>query len=370
MQWADARCWPADPVHFRAPSAARQDHAYHSWNDENGESMGHSSLSTGQSTWTRNVTCMLVFSVLLISVLVASLLLARTSAWMAKQNEPNGRPDNHQRLSPMAAGVASRRSSGVGSWMRANASARVAVGANSDTRKMFKPRAVHKAPREEAETTEAVTSTLADIPAQFLQTAKKRKFCGTFHFTFCGFPKREFYFDASRGACLSASDVEGAALCIRGANKFASLASCDAACGSNAGNVEPECREAASFTECKSEDVVGPLWYYNGHRCEQWDFPGGLCPAPNENQGSLFATSEQCRRTCHNEDSRSSRCIAPREVACAADMLKKPYFANLAASGTAERCLKAMAENLDGQLCLAGKNRFNTLETCRKACVH
>ncbi|KAH8037226.1 hypothetical protein HPB51_009579 [Rhipicephalus microplus] len=370
MQWADARCWPADPVHFWAPSAARQDHADHSWNDENGEYMSHSSLSTGQSTWTRNVTRMLVFSVLLIAVLVASLLLARTNAWMAKHNEANGRPDKHQHLSPMAAGVASRRSSGVGSWMRANASARIAVGPNSDTRKIFKPRAAHKAPTEEAETTEAVTSTLADMPARFSQTAKKRKFCGTFHFTFCGSPGHEFYFDASRGACLSVSDMKGAALCIRGANKFTSLASCDAACGSNADHVEPKCREAASFTECKSEDVVGPLWYYNGHRCEQWDFPGGLCPAANDSQGSLFATSEECRRTCHNEDSRTSRCIAPREVACVADMLKKPYFANLAASGAAERCLKATAKNLYGKLCLAGKNHFNTLETCRKACVH
>ncbi|KAH8036765.1 hypothetical protein HPB51_004848 [Rhipicephalus microplus] len=319
-------------------------------NDETGEFMDHSSLSDSQRTWTRNVTRMLVFSVLLIALLVTSLLLGRTSAWIAEHNEANGRPDNHQHLSPVAAGVASRRSSGVGTWMRANASARVAAGPNSDTRKIFNSRGVDKAPTEEAETTDVVTSTLADMPAQVSRT-------------------HEFYFDASRGACLSASDVEGAVLCIRGANKFASLASCDAACGSNANHLEPKCREAASFTECKSEDVVGPLWYFNGHQCQWWDFPGGLCPAANDSQGSLFSTSEECRRACPNEGTGTSRCGAPREVACAPDRLKDPYFANMAASGAVKRCLKATAKNLSGHLCMAGKNRFNTLEVCRKACL-
>ncbi|KAL3214181.1 hypothetical protein MRX96_034997 [Rhipicephalus microplus] len=310
MQEVAASYWRAPPVPFWA---AREDYPDRFCNDETGEFMDHSSLSDGQRTWTRNVTRMLVFSVLLIALLVTSLLLGRTSAWMAEHNEANGRPDNHQHLSPVAAGVASRRSSGVGTWMRANASARVAAGPNSDTRKIFNSRGVDKAPIEEAETTDVVTSTLADMPAQGSRTAKKRKFCGTFRFTFCGSLKHEFYFDASRGACLSASDVEGTALCIRGANKFASLASCDAACGSNADHVEPKCREAASFTECKSEDVMGPLWYYNGHQCRRWNFPGGLCPAANDSQGSLFSTSENCRRACLNEGAGTGRCGAPRE---------------------------------------------------------
>ncbi|KAH7944044.1 hypothetical protein HPB52_014877 [Rhipicephalus sanguineus] len=80
-----------------------------------------------------------------------------------------------------------------------------------------------------------------------------------------------------------------------------------------------------------SEDVVGPLWYSYGGRCQQWDFPGGLCPATNDNKGTLFATSEECPRTCHDEGSHIGRCGALREVACAPNRLKQPYFANTAA---------------------------------------
>ncbi|KAH7944405.1 hypothetical protein HPB52_019073 [Rhipicephalus sanguineus] len=90
------------------------------------------------------------------------------------------------------------------------------------------------------------------MPHQVTQKAKKGNKCGAFSFTFCGVPKHEFYFDGSQGACLSVADLKGAALCNRGANKFTSLASCDAACGSNANTVEPKCDENALFTECKS----------------------------------------------------------------------------------------------------------------------
>ncbi|KAH6942977.1 hypothetical protein HPB50_013216 [Hyalomma asiaticum] len=362
MQWAASPYWPAAPVDFWAQSATGQGYPDLSCNEEAERSATSTGVSAVQSTWMSNVARMLVFSVLLIALLVASLLLGRTSTWLAEHDEATGQPADHQQLSPLAAGVASGRSKGVGSWIHANASQPLGNGA-----KIFNSR--EKTPPEEAETTEEATSTVADMPQLASRRARQKKFCGTFFFTFCDSPKHEFYFDSSRGACLSVADSEGAALCNRGENKFTSAASCDAACGSNANTVEQKCEKEVLLTECKSEDIAGPLWFYNGTRCQQWNFPAGLCPATSDSKGSLFATSEDCQRSCGETGSRAGRCPVPREVACEPDRLKQPYFANMQASGAAERCLQATAANLARHLCLAGKNRFKELEACRKACV-
>ncbi|KAL1477338.1 hypothetical protein MTO96_035813 [Rhipicephalus appendiculatus] len=170
-------------------------------------------------------------------------------------------------------------------------------------------------------------------------------------------------------ACFSVADQKGTTLCNRGLNKFTSLASCDAACGSNANTIELKCDGNILLTECKSEDIKGPLWFSNGDRCEEWNFPAGLCPATNDSRASLFTTSEECEHSCQEPGSRNSRCRVPREVACKPDRMEKPFFANMAASGAAERCLKATDQNLVGHLCIAGMNRFKTLEACRKACI-
>ncbi|KAL1470671.1 hypothetical protein MTO96_004532 [Rhipicephalus appendiculatus] len=336
MQWTAPAHWPAAPVDFWAQSATGQGYFDSSGNEEAEPSTSNRGVSAAESTWMRNVTRMLVFSVLLIALLVASLLLGRSSAWLAGHDEVTGHPDGHQHLSPLAVGVASGRSGGVGPRMRANSSRPLAAGTKNDAQRRLDTRSDSKETSiEETETTGALTSTAADMPHQASRKMTSR----------------------------------GAALCNRGANKFASLASCDAACGSNANTAEPKCHEKALFTECKSEDIKGPLWFSNGDRCERWNFWAGLCPATNESRESLFATSEECERSCYEPGSRSDRCGAPRNVACAADRLRQPYFANMAASGTAERCLKATAQNLAGHLCLAGKNRFSTLEACRKECV-
>ncbi|KAL1472436.1 hypothetical protein MTO96_039330 [Rhipicephalus appendiculatus] len=294
-----------------------------------------------------NLARMVVFSVLLIALLVALLLLGRSSTWLADHDEITGNPEGHQHLSPLAAGVAKGRSSGVGSWMRANSSRPLSAGAKDKAKKRPDTHMeTTKTSTQEMETTEGVTSPLVDMPGQVTRRAKNQKKCGALSFTFCGAPMNEFYFDGSQGACLSVADLKEWALCNRGANKFPVL-----------------------FTQCKRQDVEGPLWFFNGDRCEQWNFPAGLCPAINNSGGSLFGTPEECKRSCQEPGSRTSHCGAPWQVACTADRMKQPFFANMAASGTTERCLKATPQNLAGHLCLAGKNRFDSLEACKKACV-
>ncbi|KAH7949711.1 hypothetical protein HPB49_014255 [Dermacentor silvarum] len=371
LQWAASPYWPAAPVDFWTQSATGQGFPDLSatCTEEAEPSATNSGISTGEANWMGNLARMMVFSVLLIALLVASLLLGRTSTWLAEHDEATGQPADQQHLFPLAAGVASGRS-GVGSWMHGNASQPLTAGASDAGGRRFNSRKVTKrTSKEEVETTEAVTSTAAEMPLQASRRGKREKLCGAFSFAFCHSPEHEFYFDASQGACIPVADQEAAALCNRGANKFTSLASCDAACGANANTVEPKCREEVLFTECKSEDISGPLWFFNGDLCRPWDFPGGLCPAANDSGANLFASSEECGRSCQERSSRTSGCGVPRQEGCSLDRLKQPYFANMAASGAAERCLKATAKNLARHLCLTGKNRFSTLEACRNACV-
>ncbi|KAH7944244.1 hypothetical protein HPB52_017599 [Rhipicephalus sanguineus] len=254
MQWAASPYWAAAPVDFWAQSATGQGYPDLSCNEEAEPSATNRGVSAAESTWMSNVTRMLVFSVLLIALLVASLLLARTSTWLAEHDEVTGHPEDHQHLSPFAVRVASGKSSGVGSWMRANSSRPVAVGTKDDLlRKSNSREEIKTTSTEETETTEGVTSTLVDMPQKVTRRAKRGKKCEAFSFTFCGAPKHKFYFNGSQGACLSVADLKGAALCNRGANKFASLASCDAACGSNANTVEAKCDENVLFTKCMRE---------------------------------------------------------------------------------------------------------------------
>ncbi|KAL1482466.1 hypothetical protein MTO96_033778 [Rhipicephalus appendiculatus] len=133
MQWAASPYWPAAPVDFWAQSATGQGYPDLSGNEEAEPSTSNSGVSAVESAWMSNVTRMLIFSVLLIALLVASMLLGRTSAWLSEHDEVTGRPAEH--LSPLAVGVASGRSSGVGPWMRANSSRRLAAGTNADSRK-------------------------------------------------------------------------------------------------------------------------------------------------------------------------------------------------------------------------------------------
>ncbi|KAL3183254.1 hypothetical protein MRX96_034254 [Rhipicephalus microplus] len=103
------------------------------------------------------------------------------------------------------------------------------------------------------------------------------------------------------------------------------------------------------------QDVNGPLWFFNGDRCERWNFVGGLCPGINDSRASLFETPEECERSCQEPGARNDRCGVPSRVACTPDRLRQPYFANMGASGMAERCLKSSVQNLAGHLCIAGK---------------
>ncbi|KAH8037743.1 hypothetical protein HPB51_017243 [Rhipicephalus microplus] len=370
IQWAASPYWPAAPVDFWAQSATGQGYPDLSGNEEAEPSAPNSGISAAESSWISNLARMLIFSVLLIALLVTLLLLGRSSTWLAEHDEISGHPEDQQHLSPLAAGVDKGRSSGVRSWMDANFSRPSTAGTKDNAqRRSDTHERTAKTSTQEMDTTEEFTSTLVDMPQKVMHWAKNPKKCGALSFTFCGAPKQEFYFDGFEEACLSIAESKRVALCNRGANKFASLASCDAACGSNANTVEANCIENVLFNECKSQDVNGPLWFFNGDRCERWNFVYGLCPGINDSRASLFETPEECERSCQEPGARNGRCGVPSRVACTPDRLKQPYFANMGASGTAERCLKSSVQSLAGHLCIAGKNRFVSLEACKKTCV-
>ncbi|XP_077527859.1 uncharacterized protein LOC144139368 [Haemaphysalis longicornis] len=194
----------------------------------------------------------------------------------------------------------------------------------------------------------------------------RRSMCGDYYFGLCPATKEEFYFDASERACKSAADNVDVAVCNLGTNRFRTEASCVKSCGRRKSTYDRKCTESVLFTQCMPDDVIGGRWFFSGARCKAWTFPRGLCPT---NDSVTFYTYHTCSRKCFKVDSGPAPCAVPRVASCAGGRLKYPYFANMSATNSTDRCVRVLPRNIMRYRCLVGNNRFRSLEECRKMCV-
>ncbi|KAL1480134.1 hypothetical protein MTO96_051285, partial [Rhipicephalus appendiculatus] len=168
-------------------------------------------------------------------------------------------------------------------------------------------------------------------------------------------------------ACMMLTP-HGAGLCNRGKNRFTSMERCQQECV-DSGEPSLECYDKAVFAECEARDVVETWWWYlEGKGCRHWRFPRGHCP----DGGDVFPTSLECVRRCVDAKGREPPCVAPKGVVCDVKYLRFGYIADASPRGSgARRCRQLPSAGGEAKLqhCLAGANKFPTLEACQKRCV-
>ncbi|KAH6923113.1 hypothetical protein HPB50_022252 [Hyalomma asiaticum] len=185
-------------------------------------------------------------------------------------------------------------------------------------------------------------------------------------FRFCSGGPPEFYYNGSSQACVMLS-ARSSGLCNRGRNRFTSIESCQTQC-THRKRPSPHCLEKAVLSECKQMDIVHTWWWYmEGKGCRRWRFPEGFCPSMDAH---VFRTSIDCVRRCTK--CRQKPCRAPTPVPCQVQYLRFGYIAvQPAHNNRSRRCHALPSATGRGaqQHCLAGDNRFPTMEACRKSCM-
>lgn len=183
-------------------------------------------------------------------------------------------------------------------------------------------------------------------------------------FTFCSSSAIEYFYDHARNACLT-STPNKLGVCNRGPNRFSSKKNCWRRCidGRTTG---PECRLEAVFGECHARDLVRTWWYSDGKRCRRWHFPNGRCPSGGSDV--VFRTSADCAHRCSRRMWRRP-CRAPKPVICDSKHLRFSYYADGGSGDHRPRsCRQLSGPGGREHYCLAGANRFPTLEACQKTC--
>ncbi|KAH7974326.1 hypothetical protein HPB49_014176 [Dermacentor silvarum] len=187
--------------------------------------------------------------------------------------------------------------------------------------------------------------------------------CGQPAFRLCSGGPPEFYYNSSDHACMMLSPRR-AGLCNRGRNRFTSMESCRQQCMER-NTPAVDCYKKAVFAECQARDVVETWWHVDGKGCRRWRFPQGRCPSLD---ADVFRTSLECVRRC--AERAGPPCRVPRAVPCEAKQLRYGYVADASRHGArARRCRELPSAGGGGarQHCLAGANRFPTMEACRRS---
>ncbi|XP_065285162.1 uncharacterized protein [Dermacentor albipictus] len=194
--------------------------------------------------------------------------------------------------------------------------------------------------------------------------------------TYCVKVRDEYYYQPAVNACVMTA-TDSTVVCNHSRNKFASHASCRKNCVDSAVPAE-KCFHAATFSKCTRRDVRHKWWYFDGARCQSWDFPLGACPSLTDaDGGDAFASWHECAQYCdggardqHHRHSKR-RCLPPIREPCTAQQLRFPYFAvGVPNAGSGNfRCIKASGAVLAHHRCPTGGNRFQTKEDCAKMCL-
>ncbi|XP_077535952.1 uncharacterized protein LOC144148264 [Haemaphysalis longicornis] len=80
-------------------------------------------------------------------------------------------------------------------------------------------------------------------------------------------------------------------LCNQSPNRFASLESCRRNCEAESKPAQ-RCFKKAVFTACGRRDIRSSWWFFDGHSCRIWNFPGGDCPVDGPRM--LFQSRADC----------------------------------------------------------------------------
>ncbi|XP_054920059.2 uncharacterized protein [Dermacentor andersoni] len=196
--------------------------------------------------------------------------------------------------------------------------------------------------------------------AELHRRLKRQSPCDAFAFTYCHSPRNEFFYKRSINACVAvATDMVG--LCIGGRNRFTSKKSCRQACVDGRGRTD-RCLNNAVFRRCETQDVTGQWWHFDGHSCLKWNLPSGMCPSYNSD---VFSSQRDCWTNCVAKPRKRLCRVATPDV-CYSAHLRFPYFV---VGGPEARCLKVSSISYGGRRCLAGSNRFQTVQACQEACM-
>ncbi|KAH7942020.1 hypothetical protein HPB49_019861 [Dermacentor silvarum] len=193
--------------------------------------------------------------------------------------------------------------------------------------------------------------------------------CRSHFYTYCHHGRNEVYYSATLCACTS-TEADSVHVCNHGANRFTSLDSCLVSCVHvGYGRPQRRCYEGALFATCSWQDAAETWWHFDGSVCAPWNFPLGKSPLQD---GRVFRSRRECDAACvHRERDNSDeqrRCDAPDAGTCAPRQIRHPYFTDMSADGPA-RCVVASSGDLITRRCLVGPNRFDSMASCKRACV-
>ncbi|KAH6928057.1 hypothetical protein HPB50_011063 [Hyalomma asiaticum] len=200
--------------------------------------------------------------------------------------------------------------------------------------------------------------------------------CGVAFYTYCSQTRHDVYYRHVTRSCVR-TITDNVQVCNHSPNRFATLEACKHSCIRSELPSE-SCFEKTLFSWCSRQDVTATWWTFNGKHCQPWHFPKGLCP--DFATTDVFASQHECMGRCFPLRRPSFRRHAGRRrlppcrtskagTVCDVDVLKFPYFADVATGSGRVRCLKSSASYLLDHRCLIGSNHFLTETACKKTCV-
>ncbi|XP_075739359.1 uncharacterized protein LOC142784744 [Rhipicephalus microplus] len=143
---------------------------------------------------------------------------------------------------------------------------------------------------------------------------------------YCVKVRDEYYYQPAVNACVM-TPTDSTVVCNHSRNKFVSHASCRKDCVESAVPAE-KCFHTATFSMCTRRDVRHKWWYYDGSRCQPWNFPLGACPSLTDaDGGEAFTSRHECAQLCEGAGDQQQhhlrhRCIPPVREPCTAHQLR------------------------------------------------
>ncbi|KAH7957919.1 hypothetical protein HPB51_028092 [Rhipicephalus microplus] len=135
-----------------------------------------------------------------------------------------------------------------------------------------------------------------DSHQSFLPQQPLRHGCYVALHKYCVKVRDEYYYQPAVNACVM-TPTDSTVVCNHSRNKFVSHASCRKNCVESAVPAE-KCFHTATFSMCTRRDVRHKWWYYDGSRCQSWNFLLGACPSLTDAVGGeAFTSRHECVNT-------------------------------------------------------------------------